>query len=81
MSEINNKIDEIVEFFKDSTSWNREGLVDDIIHQMPMFKGISLDEVSVEHYTYLTDLDRFADDFFLAMLEKVTTAIESFKED
>lgn len=81
MSEINNKIDEITEFFEDSTSWDREGLVDEIIHQMPIFKDISLDEISVEHHAYLTDLEIFANYFFLKTLEKVVTAIETFKED
>lgn len=81
MSEVNEKIEEIKEFFEDSTSWDREGLVDDVLHQMPMFKGISLDEISIEHHSYLTDLERFANDFFIEMLGKIVNAIETFKED
>jgi hypothetical protein len=81
MSDLNEKIDEIIEFFEDETSWDREGLVDDILHLMPIFKGIPLDEISIEHHAYLTDLEDFANDFFNGVLERIVVAIETFKEE
>lgn len=80
MSEINNKIDEIIEFFEDSSTWDREGLVDDMLHGMAELKGISAHEIYLEHEEYLTDLESFANDFFLETLEKVVAVIETFKE-
>lgn len=81
MNDLNEKIDEIIDFFENDSSWDREGLVDDILHQMPIFKGIRLDEISIEHHAYLTDLEDFANDFFNGVLEKICVAIESFKEE
>lgn len=81
MSEVNCKIDEIKEFFEDDVSWDREDLVNDVLHEMNILNGISPDEVSLEHDKYLTDLESFANDFFLEILDKVVTAIDTFKEE
>lgn len=80
MSEVNCKINEIKELFEDSTSWDREGLVDDILHEMIILNGISPDEASLEHENYLADLESFANEFFLQVLSKVVDVIDTFKD-
>ena len=78
---MNEKINEIIEFFSLREGWDKDELINDWLGEIKELKGYSADEIGLEwDERYLMTLQEFVDIFFEQTICGVCNVLESYKE-
>ncbi|MFA1821178.1 hypothetical protein ACDX78_13560 [Virgibacillus oceani] len=81
MTEVNDRIEEIVEFLRDGEGYDKNEVIVDILGEIKGLNDYHADEITLDWDSEeLMILSDFVDEFYNKLTEKFCNAISSFKD-
>lgn len=80
MDEIDDRLQEVIDYLKDAEGYSKEELIHDTICEIKDLKGYSPDEIGIVWDSEdLMDLESFTTEFYNKVIDKVCNVVYSFK--
>ena len=77
---INNKLQEIIDYFELEEGYNKDEIISDILNKIKELDNHDVEEIILEwDGNYLTDLDEFKNQFYDQIIIGVCNVIKSFQ--
>lgn len=81
MTEVNERIEEIVEFLEEGEGIDRDEFIANLLYEIKKLNSYSADEITLNWGSdELMVLEDFVDEFYHKLTEKFCNAINSFKD-
>lgn len=81
MSKINNRLQQIVDFFENDGTWDKDEILADMISGINEVRGYATDEIGLEwDGQQLMVLEDFVEQLYQRLIKGVCNVITSFKE-